>query len=148
MALFVSVPTSWNSIAHYWIVAVLTAVSHILNGGILNFECTPPILNKLNENIHSVSTDSCFTGLGINAMNIVSWKMPIQLSIGDLPPESLRQMIVTPHRIVGFNVIRKHTVILSTKNGMTDIRIFPGKLSQPGGAATSLSSKFLDMMSW
>jgi hypothetical protein len=90
---------------------------------------------NLNNNIDDVSDLELETGNGKCDYMQVLWREPLLFSIEDLPPVKVYKMIVKkeePRRdditkILGFDIISKHTMIISSRDMRVDIKFLPSE---------------------
>ena len=88
--------------------------------------------SSLNSNIERKNTLEVCTAVGISSYTKITWKEPINISIGDLPTIKIKYMVVPEKYIenldvIGMDVISKHTMILSSKGMNMDLKIFPSE---------------------
>lgn len=72
------------------------------------------------------------SGLGNMLVLKIIWKIPILFSIDGLPPIRVSDMIVPLEKIddfyiLGIDILRRHTLIMSSTNMKTDIKILPSE---------------------
>lgn len=100
-----------------------------IGSGRYSFNCS-----TLNNNIENVDILPLETGAGDALFKKLTWKDPLLCSIGDLFPIRVKYMIVpvkyTPNlNIIGFDIISKHIMILSSKGMEIDIKFFSSEHS-------------------
>lgn len=90
-------------------------------------------LEILNDNIDEVVNLILETGNGTNNFQIVKWKVPLKISIGTLPQVNVRRMIAPNDEtqkdvnVLGFDIISKHTIVISSRNNKVDMLITAGE---------------------
>lgn len=112
-------PNNWNStIKRYNVPNMGRRINH---------------LQILNDNIEDVYTQAFETGNGTNNFQVVKWKKPLKVSIGSLPQVNVRRMIAPSGEsqcginVLGFDMISKHTVVISSRNNRVDMLITAGE---------------------
>lgn len=101
-----------------------------LGSGRYSFNCS-----SFNRNIESVKNLNVDTANGIIEYKKVTWENPLLLSIGELQPVQIKVMIVPVNKVenlnvIGFDVITKHTMIISSTDGKVDIKFFASERSE------------------
>lgn len=89
--------------------------------------------SSLNSNIERKNPLEMDTAGGGTLFIKITWKEAIDISIGDLPAVKVKYMIVPVKyiedlNVIGMDIICKHTLIMSSKNGNMDLKILPSEL--------------------
>ena len=86
----------------------------------------------LNTNILSLVKEVFDTANGDSDYIILTWRIPLLISVDTLHPVKIKEMIVpikylNNFTILGVDVIFRHTVIISSKNYFVDIKFLPSE---------------------
>ncbi len=93
-------------------------------------------LELLNDNIESVENLRLKTSDGESCHSIVEWKIPIKFSIGGLQPVEIKRMTAplteeqTQTNVLGFDILSKHTLIMSSRDMCFNIQIMSSERSE------------------
>jgi len=92
----------------------------------------------LNSNIYEICALNMNTALENSEFDMVIWRNPLMVSINNLPPVYLKQMLVpkegTNTNVIGTDVINYHTVIISSQGGIVNYKFLSSSfhnLEQP-----------------
>lgn len=103
---------------------------------IKNFGRRPNPLAILNNNIESVDDLKLKTSNGESTHSIVEWKIPLKLSVGGLQPVEIKHMtapLINEQKqtnVLGFDVLSKHTLIMSSRDMCFNIQIMSSERSE------------------